>query len=218
MTVNRRGLLIAFEGCDRSGKSTICTRLAKTLNAEHFCFPGRLTPVGKMLDSYLRGTQNLDDHAVHLLFSANRWEKASDILRAVAEGKHVVVDRYAFSGVAFSAAKEGMDMEWCKQPDRGLPKPDLVCFLDVSPEVAKTRGGFGEERYEVADFQKRVRCNYNRLMDDSWTQIDTSHLTLDEVFDQVQKLIVAKLAVSDLDPVHQLWTDQKANEHINGNH
>jgi dTMP kinase len=91
-----------------------------------------------------------------------------------------------------------------------------VCFLDVSPEVAKTRGGFGEERYEVADFQKRVRCNYNRLMDDSWTQIDTSHLTLDEVFDQVQNLISAKLEASDMGPVHQLWTDQKVNEEING--
>jgi len=33
------------------------------------------------------------------------------------------VDRYAFSGVAFSAAKDGLSLEWCKQPDRGLPRP-----------------------------------------------------------------------------------------------
>ena len=28
--------------------------------------------------------------------------------------------------------QDGMDMSWCKQPDVGLPQPDLVCFLDVS--------------------------------------------------------------------------------------
>ena len=61
--------------------------------------------------------------------------------------------RYAFSGVAFSAAKEGLTIDWCKQPDRGLPKPDLVCFLDVSPEEARKRGGFGEEKYEESGFQ-----------------------------------------------------------------
>ena len=68
--------------------------------------------------------------------------------------------RYAYSGVAFSAAKPGLSLNWCKQPDVGLPRstlhkyllvipchrPDLVVFMDVTEEVAKQRGGFGEER------------------------------------------------------------------------
>lgn len=29
------------------------------------------------------------------------------------------------------------------------PRPDLVVFLDVSEEVARQRGGFGEERWEL---------------------------------------------------------------------
>jgi dTMP kinase len=29
-----------------------------------------------MIDSYLKSTSELDDHAIHLLFSANRWEMA----------------------------------------------------------------------------------------------------------------------------------------------
>ena len=63
------------------------------------------------------------------------------------------MDRYAFSGVAFSAAKSEMDLEWCRQPDRGLPRPDIVFFLDVSGEEAQKRGGYGEERYERKEFQ-----------------------------------------------------------------
>ena len=36
----------------------------------------RTTPIGQMIDAYLRSTSELDDHAIHLLFSANRWELA----------------------------------------------------------------------------------------------------------------------------------------------
>ena len=46
-----------------------------------------------------------------------------------------------------------MDLEWCRQPDRGLPRPDIVFFLDVSGEEAQKRGGYGEERYERKEFQ-----------------------------------------------------------------
>ena len=37
----------------------------------------RTTAIGKMIDAYLRSESELDDHAIHLLFSANRWELAS---------------------------------------------------------------------------------------------------------------------------------------------
>ena len=44
--------------------------------------------------------------------------------------------------------QHGLSKDWCKQPDVGLPAPDLVCFLDVSEEVAVKRADFGGERYE----------------------------------------------------------------------
>ena len=36
----------------------------------------RSTPIGQMIDSYLRSQTEMDDHVIHLLFSANRWEAA----------------------------------------------------------------------------------------------------------------------------------------------
>lgn len=36
----------------------------------------RTTPIGAMIDSYLKGQSEQDDHVIHLLFSANRWEAA----------------------------------------------------------------------------------------------------------------------------------------------
>lgn len=80
------------------------------------------------------------------------------LVSALLSGTTLVVDRYAFSGVAYSAAKgvPGMDVEWCRNPDIGLPAPDLVVYLRVSNAVAAARAGFGEERYEKAEFQDKV--------------------------------------------------------------
>lgn len=77
-------------------------------------------------------------------------------------GTTLIVDRYSYSGVAFSSAK-GLDLEWCKvktwfrlflnevyvfyvvigkevfflqAPEIGLLSPDLVLYLDIQPEVS----------------------------------------------------------------------------------
>ena len=65
-----------------------------------------------------------DDAAIHLLFAANRWEKAQTIRSKLEKygavrfadcflfadfpypsGETVIADRYAYSGAAFTAAK-----------------------------------------------------------------------------------------------------------------
>lgn len=74
-------------------------------------------------------------------------------------GTHVIVDRYYYSGIVYSAAKQvpGLDVRWARAPEVGLPKPDLVVFLDVDVETARARGGWGRERYEEEEMQGRVR-------------------------------------------------------------
>lgn len=46
-----------------------------------------------------------------------------------------ICDRYAYSGVAFTSSK-GLDLDWCKACDRGLPAPDCVIYLDIPVEDA----------------------------------------------------------------------------------
>ena len=59
-----------------------------------------------MINSYLQQSVDLNDTAIHLLFSANRWEQQYQMLQDLSNGITLVVDRYAYSGVAFTAAKE----------------------------------------------------------------------------------------------------------------
>lgn len=161
-----RGRLIVVEGLDRSGKSTQCELLATLLPSSTLLkFPDRTTPIGKMIDAYLKSTSEIDDHVIHLLFSANRWELVDRMKRLIEAGTNVISDRYIYSGVAFSMIK-GLDQTWCRAPDVGLPAPDLILFLDVATDVAATRGGFGEERYEKAETQILVRRAFMDLLRD----------------------------------------------------
>ena len=163
-----RGALIVLEGCDRSGKSTQAGFIVdylrkKGFRAEKMNFPERSTQVGQVINSYLKGQIDAPDEVIHLLFSANRWEHSERIKEKLQGGISLVVDRYAHSGAAYTGAK-GLDQEWCCNPDRGLPKPDLVVFLDVRPSKSAERSGFGNERYENIVFQQDVYKAYERLL------------------------------------------------------
>ncbi|PGH27150.1 thymidylate kinase [Polytolypa hystricis UAMH7299] len=160
----KRGALIVVEGLDRAGKSTQCARLVQTLQerghtAKYIRFPDRTTTIGKMINEYLAGNAQIDDHSIHLLFSANRWEAAAKIEEDIANGINVIVDRYCYSGAVYSAAKDNpnLSLRWAWQPEIGLPRPDIWLFLNISPEEAAKRGGYGTERYENDKHQSRVR-------------------------------------------------------------
>lgn len=151
--------------------------------------PDRTTPIGKLIDSYLRGSANQDDHSIHLLFSANRWEIAKSIEQQIADGVTVIVDRYSYSGAVYSAAKANptLSLEWAWQPEIGLPRPDLCLFLNISAEKAAQRGGFGAERYENETMQTRVRELFRTLFDQlEDVCIVDAGCTLEEVSQDIQ--------------------------------
>lgn len=169
----KRGAFFVLEGVDRCGKTTQCSLLLKhlvhtlSLSAVAYRFPDRTTPIGQMINSYLLNKSEMDDHSIHLLFSANRWEASNSLVKHLTEGTSVVCDRYAYSGVAFSAAKvkcntarrvndpilQGesstlqeeeeplLNFDWCQSSDVGLPAPDAIIFLDLTQEEAEKRGG-----------------------------------------------------------------------------
>lgn len=162
-----RGKLILLEGLDRTGKSTQAELLIKKLeaNSSLIKFPERTTPIGKLINAYLTDKNFiLPDQSIHLLFSANRWELMDQIKKSLNEGNNIVLDRYVFSGIAYSAAKNvnNMNLEWCLKPDIGLIKPDITIFLTNSASN-ESRDGFGEERYENVSFQNTVRGYFDEV-------------------------------------------------------
>ncbi|KAF9779208.1 thymidylate kinase-domain-containing protein [Thelephora terrestris] len=221
-----RGAFIVIEGLDRSGKSTQAARLLERIEAasksvQLLKFPDRSTPIGQLIDSYLRSRSDMDDHTIHLLFSANRWEISSKIKSLLESGTTIICDRYAFSGIAFSASKalieessppssSPLTYEWCRAPDVSLPAPDLTLFLDISPEqAARQREGYGEERYEKLEMQARVREVFARIGKEigaeGWVTIDAGRSREEVEKDIWEK--VSPLVEGVNGPVNALWND-----------
>ncbi|XP_036609150.1 thymidylate kinase [Trichosurus vulpecula] len=208
----RRGALIVLEGMDRAGKTTQCRKLVTALlesgqRAEFLRFPERSTEIGKLLSSYLEKKSSMEDHTVHLLFSANRWEQVPLIKEKLSQGITLVVDRYAFSGVAFTSAKENFSLDWCKQPDVGLPKPDLILFLHLSSQEAAKRGDFGSERYENNAFQEKALQRFYQLMKDdslNWKTIDASQ-SIEDLHKEIYSLSEETIQMAREMPVGELW-------------
>lgn len=140
----------------------------------------------------------------------------------LAAGTTLIVDRYAYSGVAFTAAKGDLSIEWCKAPDRGLPAPDAVFYLDISIEEAKKRGDYGAERYEKEGFQRKVYAMYQKLRcapvvklfnshfpprDDTWINVDAAR-TPEQVHEDLVHLAQSMVKKCAEKPVSLLWSPQ----------
>jgi len=197
-------------------------------------FPDRNTAVGQLINQYLQSTSDLDDHAIHLLFSANRWEVADRMVDALLnQGQSIVCDRYAYSGVAFSAAKVVredvtgdetetplLSMEWCQAPDKGLPAPDCVIFLDLPQEEAERRGGFGGERYEKRDMQRRVRQRFAELQaaDEGrvpWNVVSATQ-SVEDVHADIWSIVLKTLETVQQQgkPLGKMWQDEVFEAHF----
>lgn len=127
---------------------------------------------GQVIDTFLREAKSVDEdrEVIHLLFSTNRWILAKQIREDLARGVNLIVDRYSFSGVAYSLAK-GLDKSWVCTPEVGLPRPDVVLFFDIDSTVTATRGGFGDEVLERSDFQKNVYDHMKGIYNESYWQV-----------------------------------------------
>jgi dTMP kinase len=131
-------------------------------------------------------------------------------LKHLSEGTSVICDRYAYSGVAFTATK-GLDLEWLKNPDRGLPRPDAVLYLDLSIEEAKKRGGYGEEVYEKEEVQRVVKSIYeDQLWEDEYWHRVPANETPERLHEELKALctkIIASIPEDSKEP-KLLWTQK----------
>ena len=171
-------------------------------------FEDRTTPIGKSIDAYLKGDTQIEDHVIHLLFSANRWEAASRIREDISKGFTLLVDRYYFSGMVYSAAKAtpGLDLEWAMQPEVGLPKPDLCFFLHVDPATQMQRRGFGGEKYESAAMQARVKDLFDEVISKEAENVKSVPINAANSLEEVENNI--------LDEVYTCLTELKREEEL----
>ena len=171
-----RGLLIAFEGLDQSGKQTQAELLRDRLIAAHrdvklLSFPDYGTPIGEEIERALRGARNYAPDVMQLLYVANRYEWRRDIEKERNSGTILICDRYLASSIAYGEA-QGIDPAWLLEIQRYLPQPDLTVLLDIAPEVSAQRKTKDRDRYERdLALLARVRDSYIRQAAHGWVHL-----------------------------------------------
>jgi len=171
----RRGLLVAIEGTDSSGKGTQSRMLLDWfhrggMEAFRLEFPAYDTPWGKEVARYLRGEfgplDRVPPEIPALLYAGDRYQFRDRIAEALRAGTHVVSDRYTGSNFGYQAAKvEGEAREgfirWIEDVESRLPPADLVIFLrmplDVAGRLIEGRGEKGAVEGGGKDIHERDR-------------------------------------------------------------
>ena len=144
------GKLIVLEGTDGSGKSTQFRRLTARLERENrrfekLVFPQYSEPSSALIRMYLGGEfgthpSDVNAYAASVFFSVDRYASFQKVWGDYyRQGGLVISDRYTTSNAVHQASKEPektrqdflawlYDFEYDKL---GLPRPDLVLYLDV---------------------------------------------------------------------------------------
>nr|XP_008196693.1 PREDICTED: thymidylate kinase [Tribolium castaneum] len=205
----KRGALIVVEGVDRSGKSTQCRKLveslkARNVNAALVTFPDRTTSTGGLIDKYLKQETHLCDEAIHLMFTANRWEKKAEMERLLKQGVTLVVDRYSYSGIVYSSVKKNMSVKWCQEPENGLLKPDLVLLLVLSEAEMVKRPNYGSEIYENREMQEKVAQAFRDLSEREKWEVVSADGGVEDVHKELLDKVIKKVSQVGTQPLHTL--------------
>lgn len=192
-----RGLLIAFEGLDQSGKQTQAERLRdRAVEAGRLVrllsFPAYDTAIGAEIGRALQGDRDYGPDVMQLLYVANRYEWKPQIEFELGRGTVLICDRYLASSIAYGEA-QGLDPAWLTDMQKHLPQPDITVLLDIDPDVSARRKTADRDKYERdLALLGRVRASYMRQAKSGWTTLDANR-DREEVASDVWNVVSARL-------------------------
>ena len=150
------GKLIVIEGTDSSGKETQTKRLfekleEKGLKVKKISFPNYDSPACEPVKMYLAGAfgedaMKVNPYPVSTMYAIDRYASfKTDWEKFYNEDGIIVTDRYVTSNMVHQASKiKDLDekkqyLNWLEDLEyekMGIPRPDLVIFLNMPTEMA----------------------------------------------------------------------------------
>ena len=200
-----RGVLIAFEGIEGSGKTTQAKLIYESLKQRQVpCIfsrePGG-TEIGDQIRNILLDTKNnrMQAKTELLLYLANRCQHTYEkIMPEIKKGTVVITDRFSDSSLAYQGKARDLSFKVVSRLNKfatfGL-KPDLVILIDVPVELGlertrqKTMDRLEKEEIE---FHQKVREGYLQLAKKAAKRIKIFDGTkpIDKLQEEISKLIV----------------------------
>ena len=204
-----KGLVIALEGQDGTGKSTVINAITgyfdemglDYINARE---PGS-TDIGEKIRDILadKANKDMDYHTEALLFAASRSELYDKVIKPnVRKDTSVILDRFLLSSLAYQGIVRGLGVdEVMKINDFFLEgfRPDLTILMDLdakkSYERLKKLGELDRIESLGEDFQEKVHLAYLKLYEENHMKLIKLDGTKDreslaqEALDEVKKLM-----------------------------
>jgi len=200
------GKLFVFEGLDGAGGETQSKILREFLTKRGkecltLKYPDYDAPIGKVIYDFLHKKVDFPADVQFVLYTVDFLKDRKRIRNAIKQNKIVVSDRYFTSTIAYEVMK-GFPLEnGLKLAEIiDLPKPDLVVFLDISPETSikrKLKEKTSLDRFEEdREFLKNVKDAYHNLIKNKvfakeWVVID-GEKPIQDVAKDVQKIVLKK--------------------------
>jgi dTMP kinase len=198
INLQKKGILIVFEGTDGTGKSTQLQLLDRYLQDKGYPVVTTREPTDGQYGRKIRSLYiNRGDYSPEKeleLFLEDRREHVKDVLSpAIQQGKIVLCDRYFLSTAAYQGAR-GFDPENIMALNRFAPDPDLALLFQAPLETGLKRitSGRGDELndFEQEDSLARVAAifaaikrPYIQLIDASGSIEEVHHMVLKHVRD-----------------------------------
>lgn len=218
------GKLIVIEGTDSSGKETQTKRLfekleEKGLKVKKISFPNYDSPACEPVKMYLAGAfgedaMKVNPYPVSTMYAIDRYASfKTDWEKLYNEDGIIVTDRYVTSNMVHQASKiKDLDekkqyLNWLEDLEyekMGIPRPDLVIFLNMPTEMAvklmaeRKNKITGEEKKDIherdKEYLKESHANACKIANIyNWKEIKCSDgeriKTIEEIGEEVFSLV-----------------------------
>ncbi|MEM3971130.1 MAG: dTMP kinase [Saccharolobus sp.] len=181
--------LIAIEGIDGSGKTTLALSLKQFLEEKRKV--RTLVTREPFTEEIINLIEKLgwnDPLVLSLLFAADRaihvrW------FSNMKDRDFIILDRYYYSSIAYQGAL-GLDEEWIEKINSYFPKPDLTILLDLPVEIALYRLKNDKFNFkEKIESLKKVREKYLQLAVKYNFHIIDASKSKEEILNEAIKII-----------------------------
>ena len=218
------GKLIVIEGTDSSGKETQTKRLfekleEKGLKVKKISFPNYDSPACEPVKMYLAGAfgedaMKVNPYPVSTMYAIDRYASfKTDWEKFYNEDGIIVTDRYVTSNMVHQASKiKDLDekkqyLNWLEDLEyekMGIPRPDLVIFLNMPTEMAvklmaeRKNKITGEEKKDIherdKEYLKESHANACKIANTyNWKEIKCSDgeriKSIEEIGEEVFSLV-----------------------------
>ena len=202
-----KGILVAIEGIDGAGKSTLVNEIVSTCKEYNF---NKLSGVGGyFITKELRSIEEkmnkyeellLSEEVKNIAWMMDFYITGKKIEKMLERGENVIVDRYTLSAKVYAESTTSVNMDDYFSIYTLLPTPDVWIIVDVEPNIALERIYKRNKKiapYENMEGLKAIMNKYYEVIEKENLNIIKINGNLDRQKTKIQTENVIKKFLAD---------------------